>query len=382
MLTLFALGAALAFLGILISLDALPAHAAGYASALASGGALLAGLPGSRLERGYVPGPRTCWYLAGCGVLAASGLVALAVDLEALRQFRDLAPPLLAGMAAGGSARLSTGLVLPMLPTRKAPSLLGLAGASLGGGGLVASLAASLLLTIADANFVLACAALTPALLVFAALRTRSLGLERPGDPDQDGAPSDRSTPRSFALAASLVLQAAAFGTLAFWLAAYLARLSGHSGAFGAGSLAVLWLGLTLGWALAVRLPLVTDDILVLCVPLALSVTGLLALLWLPSSAAAPCGAGLAGFGIGILFPTTLRLARWPGAIGKCRWIARSIQWSLPLALLIGWAVGALFFTVASVALVWGVLACFLGALAATSIVVADYRVSEDRAVI
>lgn len=382
MLTLFVLGAELAFLGILISLDALPAHAAGYGSALASAGALLAGLPGSRLARGYVPGARTCWYLAGCGVLSACGLVALAVDLEEFRQFRDLAPSLLAGMAAGGSARLAVGLVLPMLPTRKAPSLLGLAGASLGAGGLVASLAASFLLTIADANFVLACAAVAPALLAFAALRTRSLGLQRPEDSDRDGPRSDRSTPRSFVLAASLVLQAAAFGTLAFWLAAYLARVSGHSGAFGAGSLAVLWLGLTLGWALAVRLPLVTDDILVLCVPLALSCSGLLALLWLPGSAAAPCGAGLAGFGIGVLFPTTLRLARWPAAIGKCRWIARSIQWSLPVALLIAWAVGTFFFAVATVALVWGVLACFLGALAATSIVVADYRVSEDPAVI
>ena len=382
MLTLFALGAALAFLGTFISLDALPLQAAGYGSALASAGALLAGLPGSRLARGYVPGPRTCWYLAGCGVLSAGGLVALTVDLEVLRQFRDLAPPLLGGMAAGGSARLATGLVLPMLPTRKALSLLGLAGASLGVGGLFASLAASFLLTIADANFVLACAAVTPALLAFAALRTRSLGLEHSEGAGPDGTRSARSTPRSFALAASLVLQAAAFGTLAFWLAAYLARVSGHSGAFGAGSLAALWLGLTLGWALAVRLPLVIDDIFVLCIPLALSCTGLLALLWLPGSAAAPCGAGLTGFGIGMLFPTTLRLARWPAAIGKCRWIARSIQWSLPVAILIGWAVGALFFAVASVALVWGVLACFLGALAATSIVVVDYRVSKDLAVI
>lgn len=382
MLTLFALGAALAFLGTFISLDALPAHAAGYGSALASAGALLAGLPGSRLARGYVPGPRTRRYLAGCAVLSAGGLVALAVDLEILRQFRDLAPSLLAGMAAGGSARLAMGLLLPMLPTRKAPALLGLAGASLGGGGLVASLAASFVLTVADANFVLACAAVAPALLACAALRTRSLELERSEDTDQDGTRSDRSTPRSFALAASLVLQAAAFGTLAFWLAAYLARASGHSGAFGAGSLAALWLGLTLGWALAVRLPLVIDDIFVLCLPLALTCTGLLALLWLPSSTAAPCGAGLAGFGTGILFPTTLRLARWPAAIGKCRWIARSIQWSLPVALLIGWAVGTLFFAVASVALVWGVLACFLGALAAALIVVADYRFSEDPAVI
>ena len=274
------------------------------------------------------------------------------------------------------------GLLLPMLPTRKAPALLGLAGASLGGGGLVASLAASFVLTVADANFVLACAAVAPALLACAALRTRSLELERSEDTDQDGTRSDRSTPRSFALAASLVLQAAAFGTLAFWLAAYLARASGHSGAFGAGSLAALWLGLTLGWALAVRLPLVIDAIFVLCLPLALTCTGLMALLWLPSSTAAPCGAALAGFGTGILFPTTLRLARWPAAIGKCRWIARSIQWSLPVALLIGWAVGTLFFAVASVALVWGVLACFLGALAATLIVVADYRFSEDPAVI
>lgn len=382
MLTLFTLGSALAFLGTFISLDALPLHAAGYGSALASAGALLAGLPGSRLARGYVPGPRTCWYLAGCAVLSACGLVVLAVDPEVLHRFLDLAPPLLAGMAAGGSARLAAGLVLPMLPTRKAPSLLGLAGASLGAGGLVASLAASFLLTLADAKFVLACAAVTPTLLAFAALRTRSLGLERPEDHDQDGTRSDKSTPRSFVLSASLVMQAAAFGTLAFWLAAYLARVSGHSGAFGTGSLAVLWLGLTLGWVLAVRLPLVLDDVLVLCIPLALSGTGLLALLWLPWTAAAPCGAGLAGFGVGILFPMTLRLARWPAAIGKCRWIARSIQWSLPVALLIAWAVGALFFAVASVALVWGVLACFLGALAAVSIVVADYHVSEDPAVI
>lgn len=299
-----------------------------------------------------------------------------------LRQFRDLLPSLLVGMAAGGSARLAMGLVLPMLPTRKAPSLLGLAGASLGVGGLFASLAASFLLTIADANYVLACAAVTPTLLAFAALRTRSLGLEPSEGTDPDGSRSARSTPRSFVLAASLVLQAAAFGTLAFWLAAYLARVDGHSGAFGAGTLAALWLGLTLGWTLAVRLPPVIDDILVLCIPLALNCAGLFALLWLPSSATAPCGAGLAGFGIGMLFPTTLRLARWPAAIGKCRWIARSIQWSLPVAILIGWAVGALFFAVASVALVWGVLACFLGALAATSIVVVDYRVSEDPAVI
>lgn len=382
MLALLTLGSALAFLGTFISLDALPAHAAGYGSALASAGALLAGLPGSRLARGYVPGPRTCGYLAGCAVLSAGGLVTLTLRPEALDRFPELAPALLIGMAAGGSARLAMGLVLPMLPTRRAASLLGLAGASLGGGGLVASLAAWVLLSVADADFVLAIAAVTPMSLAYAALRTRALGLEHPAEPDQHGGRSDTSTPRSFVLAASLVLQTAAFGILACWLAAYLARTSGLSGAFGAGSLAVMWLGLAIGWALAVRLPLVLDDLLVLCIPAALYCAGLFALLWLPWSAAAPCGAGLAGLGIGILFPMTLRLAHWPAAIGKCRWIARSIQWSLPVALLIGWAVGVLFFAVASAALVWGVLACFLGASAAIAVVVGDYRVSGDPVVI
>ena len=369
------------FLGTLVSLDALHAQTVGFGVAAATVGALLAALPGTRLTRRYLPGPRAAAYLVSCGTAAAVGLIGLALIPAMPSPVWKLVPLFLIGLAAGGSVRLSIGLVLQMLPTRRSASLLGLSGASFGLGGHAACLSAAAVMSTAASDYVLVCAASVPVLLAYIALRARRLearGIERAPSPSS---PSDGASPRHSLLAASFVLQAAACGSAACWLAAYLSRRIGFSGMEGAATMAVLWLALAVGWSLAMRMPPVLDDVLALGIPFVLAAVGAIALLWLPWSGVALLGAGLLGSGIGVLFPLTLRLARWPSAVARYRSIARSVQWSLPVALLVGWAVGALFFAVASVALVWGILACMLGSLAAISLVIGDYRISGDPAV-
>ena len=379
MLSLFAQGMGLGFLGILVSREALSAQDAGFGYAAATGGALLGTLPGPRFVRRYAAGHATWAVLASCGTVSAVGLIAFA---SVRSQVWEAAPLVLLGLAAGASLRLSVSVVLRILPARPASSLLALAGVSFGLGGLAACLAATNEFRILGlASFPLWAAA-APATMAFAALRAIYLN---PGPPEglrRAEQLQPRTTPRSILLAASLVLQASGCGIAACWLAVYLSRTSGFSGSEGTLTLGVLWLALSAGWAVSRRLPRVRDSLMVLGLPTAMVAVGVILLLWPPAPLSVVLGAALLGVGMGALAPLTLSLASWPSALHRCRWITRSLHLTLPAALLASWAVGELSYAIATDAVIWGMLACFAGALIAIVALVGDYRVTGDAVVI
>ncbi len=337
MLSLFAQGMGLGFLGILVSREALSAQDAGFGYAAATGGALLGTLPGPRFVRRYAAGHATWAVLASCGTVSAVGLIALA---SVRSQAWEAAPLVLLGLAAGASLRLSVSVVLRILPARPASSLLALAGVSFGLGGLAACLAATNEFRILGlASFPLWAAA-APATMAFAALRAIYLN---PGPPEglrRAEQLQPRTTPRSILLA------------------------------------------LSAGWAVSRRLPRVRDSLMVLGLPTAMVAVGVILLLWPPAPLSVVLGAALLGVGMGALAPLTLSLASWPSALHRCRWITRSLHLTLPAALLASWAVGELSYAIATDAVIWGMLACFAGALIAIVALVGDYRVSGDAVVI
>lgn len=379
MLSLFAQGMGLGFLGILASWEALSAQDAGFGYAAAVGGALLGALPGPRFVRRHAAGPATWAVLASCGTVSAAGLVALAAVRS---QAWETAPLLLLGLAAGASLRLSASVMLRILPVRPASSLLALAGVSFGLGGMAACLAASNEFRLFGlASFPLL-AATAPATMVFAALRAIQLNPGSPEGSRQAAQVRPRTTPRSVLLAASLILQASGCGIAACWLAAYLSRASGFSGTAGALTVGLLWLAVSAGWAASRRLPEVRGNLMSLGIPVGVVGVGTVLLLWPISPLTVAVGTALLGSGMGALVPLTLGLASWPSALHSCRWITRSMHLTLTVALLTSWAVGALSYSIATDAVIWGMLACFAGALIAIIGLVGDYRVSGDPVVI
>ncbi len=379
MLSLFAQGMGLGFLGILVSREALYAQNAGFGVATAVCGTLLGTLPGPQFFHRRSTGPATRAFLASCGIVSAAGLVALASIRS--REW-EAAPLLLLGLAAGANLRLSAALVLPMLPARSASSLLSLAGASFGLGGLAACLAVTNEFRVLGmASFPL-WAAVAPAMMAFAAVRSVWLNPRYSGAARARTYARSGTSPRSILLVASLVMQASACGIAACWLVAYLSRTAGFSGTAGAVILGVMWLALSVGWAVSRRLPGVRDNLLALGIPVVAVAAGAILLLWQVFPLAAAPGAALLGIGMGMLVPLTLGLARWPLAFERCRWIRRSLHLTLPTALVTGWAVGALSYAIATDALIWGMLACFAGALAAIVALVGDYRVSGESVLI
>ena len=379
MLTLFAQGMGLGFLGILASWEALSAQDAGFGYAAAVGGALLGALPGPRFVRRYAAGPATWAVLASCGTVSAAGLVALA---GVRSRAWEVAPLLLLGLAAGASLRLSASVMLRILPARPARSLLALSGVSFGLGGVVACLAASSEFRILGLAWFPLVAATAPATMALAAVRAIQLDLGSSEKVHQAAQLWPRTTPRSVLLAASLVLQASGCGIAACWLAAYLSRTMGFSGIEGALSVGLLWLALSTGWAASGRLPGVRDNLKGLAIPVAMVAVGTALLLWPAATLTVAVGTALLGIGMGVLVPLTLGLASWPSALHRCRWITRSMHFTLAAALLASWAVGTLSYAVATDAVIWGMLACFAGALIAIIGLVGDYRVSGDPVVI
>ncbi len=182
-------------------------------------------------------------------------------------------------------------------------------------------------------------------------------------------------------MAASFVVQAATCLMAACWLAVHLLRGVGLSGLSAATLLMVFWAALCTGWALARRVARHWDSLSSISVPLALGVPGSLFLMigWHPGVG---LGAALLGLGIGTLFALTLRLGHWPSALGRCRWILRSLHLALPAGLVLGWGTGSLAFAAGSGALVWAILGGFLVAVATVVLLVVDYRVSGDPALI
>ena len=379
MLSLFAQGMGLAFLGILVSREALSAQDAGIAFPAAIGGALLGTVPGVRFVRRHAAGPGTWAVVASCGAVSAAGLVVLSPVRSGAW---EMAPLVLLGLAAGASLRLSASVVLRMLPARPAASLLTLSGTSFGLGGMAACLVATNEFRVLGMDSFPLWSAVAPTMMVFAAVRAVQLN---PGFPEgHRRAPHRRSrtTPRTILLAVSLVMQASACGIAACWLVAYLSRRSGFSGTGGAITLGVMWLALSVGWAISKRLPQVRESLLGLGIPVAVVAGGAVLLLWQIVPLTIPLGAALLGIGMGLLVPQTLGLAPWPSALLGCRWITRSLHLTLPTALLVSWAFGELSYAIATDILIWGMLALFAGALVAIIALVADYRISGDPLVI
>ena len=379
MLSLFGQGLGVAFIGILLSRYALFSQEAGYSVATAIAGTLVAVLPGQRFSARTFPGERTRSFLAGCGGVATVGL--MAGHFGGGLWTSDEALLLMLGLATGGCSRLALGLVYPMLPARRSASLLTLAGVSFGLGGLAASAVGTATASVAGGHSNVFWALSVPGVLVIATIRAGQLRLDPVESSRYWAETPRRTTPRSILMAVSLVCQAATCVAAACWLTVLLLRGVGVSGALGATVLALFWAAVSTGWAFARRLPRIRENLIALSVPLALGVSGSLLLLlgWQPSIS---LGSMLLGLGIGILFPLTLGLGRWPGALGRCAWISRTLHLALPASLSVGWAAGTLAFAAGPEALVWTILGCFLIAVVTIVVLVADYRVSGDPALI
>lgn len=376
MLTLFSLGLGVAFLGILLSRLSLFSQEAGYSLVAAIAGTLLAVLPGQRFSARAFPGRRNRAFLVGCGVVAFGGL--LAGQFGSGIWASDGALLLMLGLAAGGCSRLALALLVPMLPARHAASLLGLAGVSFGLGGLAASAVGMATASVALGHSNALWAAIVPALLVVSAIRSGRLRLMR----SQEGfrastGPRRRTTPRTILMALSLVFQAATCAVAACWLAVLLLRGFGVSGTLVSMILTLFWAAVCTGWALARRMPRIREDLLALWLPLTSGVLGGVLLLfgWQPGIS---LGAMLLGLGVGALFPLTLGLGTWPGALWRCVWVSRALHLSLPASLSVGWAAGTLAFASGPEAFAWTILGCFLISVATILILVADYRLSGD----
>ena len=377
-LAVFAVGLGLGFLGVLVYRHVSPAPLAGEAVAAATG-SIVALLPGGRFSRGGLPGSGMRAYLAAWGIVAGCGLSALALarfdGVEHVALF-------LLGLATGGSMRLAVWLALAMQPPKHSRALLGLCGASFGLGGLAASLVAATAVSASSSRSVLLCAVSVPALLAFTAHRAGRLRFELPaGRAPWHDAPRGTG-PRSAVLAASLLLQASACGLTAVWLMAYLSRGLGLSLSSGAAVLAGFWLALAVGWTTAGRFPRIRENLAPLGVSAGLGSAGVLILFSIAWPPVAMLGVTLLGPGMGVLFPLALRLANWPSRLWRCRWIALSLQASLAVALLVGWPVGMLVALSGTDKLLLAVIGCFAGALAALVLLVGDYRVTGDPAVI
>ena len=383
MLSLFGQGLGVAFIGILLSRHALFSQEAGYSVVTAIAGTLVAVLPGHRFSARTFPGRGTRSFLAGCGIVATVGL--LAGQFGEGIWTSDEALLLMLGLATGGCSRLALALVFPMLPARRSASLLSLAGVSFGLGGLAASAVGTATASVAGGHSNALWAVSVPGLLVIATLRTGRLRLGPVGSSryltETPRRTTPRTTPRTILMAVSLIFQAATCVAAACWLTVLLLRGVGVPGPLGATILALFWAAVCTGWAFARRLPRIRENLLGLSVPLALGVSGSLLLLigWQPSIS---LGSMLLGLGIGTLFPITLGLGHWPGVLWRCPWISRALHLALPVSLSVGWAAGTLAFAAGPGALVWTILGCFLIAVATLVVLVADYRVSGDPALI
>ena len=146
--------------------------------------------------------------------------------------------------------------------------------------------------------------------------------------------------------------------------------------------MALFWLGLAFGWAIAERLPKLLDNVYSLVVPLALAVAGVASLLYASIAALAVAGVPILGLATGLVFSLTLRLGHWSATLGRSPWVMRSLHISLVVALAGSWAAGALGNAAGAGTLVWMILGCILGAAGALALLIADYRISGDGVVV
>ncbi len=379
-LALFALGAGLGFLGILVLRQALVSITSVGPEAAAAVGALCALLPGRRLSARQAPDKETRAFLVLCGISSACGLAYLAALQHAWAKPASLA---LLGLACGGCLRLSVALVLAMLPPWRPAAVMGMCGACLGLGGVAANLIGAWIANpAARLDPVLLAASAVPLLLALASIRAGRVRFEAATEYWGAGHADEGARARGILIAASLLLQATACGLAVAWLTSYLSRRAGFSLVEGAVVMALFWLGLAFGWATAERLPNLRDNLYPLVGPLALAVAGAASLLYPVLAALAVAGAPLLGLAMGLLLSLTLRLGDWPATLGRSLWVMRSLHVSLVVSLAGSWAVGVLVSVVGFGTPVWAILGCMLGAVGALFLLVVDCRVSGDAVMI
>lgn len=372
-LALFALGAGLGFLGILVLRQALASITLVGPEAAAAAGALCALLPGRRLSARAAPDKGTRAFLVLCGIGSAGGMIYLAALQHAWAKPASLA---LLGLACGGCLRLSVALVLAMLPPWRPAAIMGMYGACLGLGGVAANLMGAWIANPASRlDPVLLAASAVPLLLALASIRAGRVRFEAATERGGAWRADEGTRARGILIAASLLLQATACGLAVAWLTSYLSRRAGFSLVEGALVMAVFWLGLAVGWATAERLPNLRDNLYPLVGPLALAVAGAASLLY---AVLAVGGALLLGLATGLLLSLTLRLGDWPATLGRSLWVMRSLHVSLVVSLAGSWAVGALVSIVGFGTPVWAILGCMLAAVGALFLLVVDCRVSGD----
>lgn len=375
-LALFALGAGLGFLGILVLRQALVSITLVGPEAAAAAGALCALLPGRRLSARAAPDKGTRAFLVLCGIGSAGGMVYLAALQHAWAKPASLA---LLGLACGGCLRLSVALVLAMLPPWRPAAIMAMCGACLGLGGVAANLIGAWIANPASRlDPVLLAASAVPLLLALTSIRAGRVRFEAATERWGAGHADEGTHARGILIAASLLLQATACGLAVAWLTSYLSRRAGFSLVEGAVVMAVFWLGLAFGWATAKRLPNLRDNLYPLVGPLALAVAGAASLLYAVLAALAVAGALLLGLATGLLLSLTLRLGDWPATLGRSLWVMRSLHVSLVVSLAGSWAVGALVSIVGFGTPVWAILGCMLAAVGALFLLVVDCRVSGD----
>lgn len=379
MLCLFTQGLGLGFLGVLALRETLLAQASGAVFLTAAVGALVAVLPGPGLTLRGGLGPFGRLFLLVCGVAACLGLLA-AAGLHSFQ--RSPTPAFCLSVAVGGSLRLALGLLLRMLPLRGARAVFGLAGVSFGLGGCMGHLLALTALSLSSASLLLGCAAVVPALLAVCAHRTGRLHSGLAGAAASALPPTTVPGARNRLFAASLVLQAIAGSLASVWLMGYLARSRDSAGSHGTTILAMFWLALAGGWMLSGRIPGPLDRWQVLALPTLPTVAGGVVLALAPMSAALAAGAALLGGGLGLACALTLCMGQRPTVLASCRWAVSSLRFSPPVALAACWLVGGLVGILGIDAVVWAVLACSLGALAALILLILDYRVTGAQAVL
>ena len=379
-LALLLLGAGLGFLGILVLREGLASTTVAAPMAIAAVGALCALVPGRSLAVWAAHGKATQAYLTLCGIGAAGGMVYLST-LQAARPVTAVF--FSAGVTCGACWRLSLALVLAMLPPWRPAAMMGICGASLGLGGALASLVSAWIANpAARADPVLLSAAAVPLLLAVASIRAGSVRFEAAPERWGLGPAEAGSRPRGILISASLLLQATACGLSASWLTSYLSQRAGFSLVAGAAVMALFWLGLAFGWAIAERLPTLLDSVRSLAAALALTVAGVVSLLYASIAPLAVAGVPVLGLATGLLSSQTLRLGHWSATLRRSRCVLRSLHSSLVVALVGSWGVGALGNAAGAGTPVWMILGCILGAAAALVLLVADYRISGDGGVV
>ena len=377
---LLLLGAGLGFLGIFVLRESGGSTPALAPMAIAAAGALCALLPGRRLAARGAPGKWTRAHLTTCGIGAAGGMVYLSTTQTAW-PIPAVFP--LIGVTCGACLRLSLALVVAMLPPWRPAAIMGLCGASVGLGGMAANLIGAWVANPGTyVDTVLLSAAVIPALLAVASIRAGRVGFEGAAEHWDAGKASLGIRPRSVLISVSLLLQVTACALTASWLTSYLSQRAGFSLVEGAAVMALFWLGLSFGWAVAERLPGLRESLYPLVGPLLLAVGGAASILYPPVAGFAVAGAAILGLATGQLFSITLRLGDWPETLGRSPWVMRSIHLSLVVALAGSWLVGELGSSVGVATPIWIVLGCILAAVGTLFLLVVDFRISGDAVVI